>query len=71
MAHEEPTAVIIRVMTRLGDPAVVGGQKVTDLGHDTNAVRAGYDQAKSTHGKLQRNRKVGHSSHSARKLQYS
>ncbi|MNJ03151.1 hypothetical protein D3C73_1633610 [compost metagenome] len=50
VAHEEPAVIQIRMMTRLGDPAVVGGQQVADLGHDADAVGAGDDQPESTHG---------------------
>ena len=49
VTHEEPTAEIVRVMTRLGDPAVVGGQKVTDFGNDADPVRASNHQPKSAH----------------------
>jgi hypothetical protein len=31
VTHEEPAALIVRVVARFGDPAVVGGQKLLTL----------------------------------------
>jgi len=49
VTHEEPTAEVVRVMARLGDPTIVGGQKVTDFGNDADPVRASNHQPKSAH----------------------
>ncbi|MCY1437948.1 hypothetical protein D9M71_541290 [compost metagenome] len=49
VAHEEPAAEIVGVMTRFGDPAVVGSQEITDFGNNANAVGASYHQPISAH----------------------
>ena len=54
MTHEKPAAEVVRVMARFGNPAVVRRQKVTDLGNDTDTVRASNHQTKSAHVKNSR-----------------
>src|SRR3990167_9782262 len=71
VAHKKPATLIIRMMTGFGNPAVIGGQKVTHLSHNSNPIRTGNDQSKSTHQRLRGSNKVGHSSLNMEKLQYS
>jgi hypothetical protein len=40
---------MIGVMVGLGDPAVVGSEKVADLGDNANAIWTGDDQPESAH----------------------
>lgn len=49
VTHEEPTTLRIGMVTGLGDPAVIGGEKITDFGNDADAVRAGNDQSERAH----------------------
>lgn len=49
MAHEEPAAVLIRVVAGLVDPAIVQGQEITDFRHDAYAVGAGDHQTIGAH----------------------
>src|SRR5690554_3304962 len=49
MAHEEPAGEVVGMMAGLGNPAVIGCQQVTDLGHYAHAVGAGNYQTKGSH----------------------
>ena len=49
VTHEEPATLIIRVVTGFGNPAVIGGEKVTHLGDNTHTIRTGNHQTKSAH----------------------
>ena len=42
--HEEPAGLVVGVMAGFSDPAIVGGQEVTDFCHNTHPVRAGNHQ---------------------------
>ncbi|MCY1422496.1 hypothetical protein D9M71_381800 [compost metagenome] len=72
VAHEEPAALLIGVMVRFVDPAVIGRQEITDFGDDANTVGAGNHQPVGAHEMDSRNfRKGAHSSECPTKLQYS
>ncbi|MCY1413769.1 hypothetical protein D9M71_292060 [compost metagenome] len=49
VTHEEPTALLIGVMVRFVDPAVMGRQEITDFGDDANTVGAGNHQPVGAH----------------------
>src|SRR5690554_7649448 len=49
MAHEEPAGEVVGMMAGLSNPAVIGCQQVTDLGHYAHAVGAGNYQTKGSH----------------------
>jgi len=49
MAHEEPAALVVGMVVGFRDPAIVGGEKVTDLGNNANAIGAGNHQPESAH----------------------
>src|SRR5690606_5530176 len=49
MAHEEPTGQVVRMVVGFSDPAIIGCQQITDLGHNPHAVGAGNYQSKGAH----------------------